>query len=43
MKAIRVHQFGPPEVMQVEDVPDPSPGPVVVIETKAFGKIVLVP
>jgi len=32
MKAIRVHSFGPPEVMQLEDVPDPAPeaGQVVV-------------
>ncbi len=27
MKAIRVHQFGGPEVMKWEDVPDPKPGP----------------
>jgi NADPH2:quinone reductase len=27
MKAIRVHQFGGPEVMKLEDVPDPKPGP----------------
>jgi NADPH:quinone reductase len=26
MKAIRVHEFGGPEVMRVEDVPDPKPG-----------------
>jgi len=26
MKAIRVNNFGPPEVMQLEDVPDPVPG-----------------
>ena len=26
MKAIRVRQFGDPEVMQVEDVPDLTPG-----------------
>lgn len=25
MKAIRIHQFGGPEVLQYEDVPDPSP------------------
>ena len=32
MKAIRVHQFGGPEVMKLEDVPDPKPaaGQVVV-------------
>ena len=27
MKAIRVHQFGPPEVMKMEEVPDPIAGP----------------
>jgi NADPH2:quinone reductase len=26
MKAIRVHQFGGPEVMKLEEVPDPKPG-----------------
>ena len=25
MKAVRIHKFGGPEVMQVEDVPTPSP------------------
>ncbi len=27
MKAIRVRAFGPPEVMRLEEVPDPAPGP----------------
>jgi len=31
MKAIRVHQFGGPEVMKSEDVPDPKPGPEQVL------------
>ena len=26
MKAIRVHKFGGPEVLQLEEVPDPKPG-----------------
>lgn len=26
MKAIRVHEFGAPEVLRVEEVPDPTPG-----------------
>jgi NADPH:quinone reductase-like Zn-dependent oxidoreductase len=26
MKAIRIHRFGPPEVMAVEDLPKPEPG-----------------
>ena len=32
MKAIRVHEFGPPDVMRLEEVPDPKPssGQVVV-------------
>lgn len=27
MKAVRIHQFGGPEVLQYDDVPDPSPKP----------------
>ena len=27
MKAIRVSTFGGPEVLKVEEVPDPAPGP----------------
>ena len=38
MKAIRVHQFGDPSVMKVEDVPDPTPGPgQVLVAVKAAG------
>ena len=38
MKAIRVHQFGGPEVLKLEDVPDPQPGPgQVVIKVGASG------
>jgi NADPH:quinone reductase len=38
MKAIIVHQFGGPEVMQIEDVPAPSPAPAqVLIRVKAIG------
>lgn len=38
MKAIRVHQPGPPEVMKFEDVPDPRPGPgEVVVKSHAIG------
>src|SRR6478735_8264468 len=38
MRAIRVHQFGGPEVLQLEDLPIPTPGPgQVVVRAKAIG------
>jgi NADPH2:quinone reductase len=38
MKAIRVHRFGEPEVLQLEEVSDPRPGPgQVVVRVKAVG------
>ncbi len=38
MKAIRVHEFGGPEVMKLEEVPDPQPGPgQVVVRIHAAG------
>ena len=38
MKAIRVHEFGEPEVMQFEELPDLQPGPgQVVVRIKAAG------
>lgn len=38
MKAIRQHSFGPPEVLQLEDVPDPVAGPgEVVVDIHAAG------
>ena len=38
MKAIRVHKFGEPEVMQLEDVPGLTPGPAeVVVKLHAVG------
>lgn len=38
MKAIRVHEFGAPEVMRLEETPDPVPGPgQVVVRVHAAG------
>jgi NADPH:quinone reductase len=38
MKAIRVQQFGGPEVLQLKNVPDPEPGPSqVLINVRAVG------
>ena len=38
MKAIRVHQFGGPEELRLEDVPNPQPGPGhVVVRIRAAG------
>jgi NADPH2:quinone reductase len=38
LKAIRVHQFGGPEVMKLEDVPDPKPGAgQVLVRLRAIG------
>ena len=38
MKAIRVHQFGGPEVLKLEDVPDPKPGAgEIVVRVRAGG------
>ncbi|HMA54539.1 MAG TPA: NADPH:quinone reductase, partial [Acidobacteriota bacterium] len=38
MKAIRVHEFGPPEVMTLEEAAAPRPGPgQVVVGIKAAG------
>jgi NADPH2:quinone reductase len=38
MKAIRVHQFGGPEQLKLEEVPDPQPGPgQVVVQVHAIG------
>jgi NADPH:quinone reductase len=38
MKAIRLHEFGPPEVMRLEDLRDPRPGPgQVVVRVHAAG------
>ena len=38
MKAVRVHQFGGPEVLQYEEVPTPTPGPgQVLVKLAAAG------
>ena len=38
MKAIRAHSFGGPEVLQLDDVDEPTPGPgEIVIDVKAVG------
>jgi NADPH2:quinone reductase len=38
MKAIRIHEFGGPEVMKLEEVPDLEPGPgQVIVRIKAVG------
>jgi NADPH2:quinone reductase len=38
MKAIRVHHFGGPEVLKLEEVPDPKPGTgQVVVRTRSIG------
>ena len=38
MKAIRVHKFGGPEVLQLDEIPEPKAGPgQVLIEIKAVG------
>ncbi len=38
MKAIRVHEFGPPEVLRLEEVPEPQPGPgQVLVQVQAIG------
>ncbi len=38
MKSIRIHAFGGPEVLKLEELPDPTPGPgQIVVHAKAIG------
>ncbi|MEK7204439.1 MAG: NADPH:quinone reductase, partial [candidate division NC10 bacterium] len=38
MKAIRVHEFGGPNVLRLDEVPNPKPGPgQVLVRVKAAG------
>ena len=38
MKAIRAYEVGGPEVLKLEDVPDPMPGPgQAVVDLKSIG------
>ncbi len=38
MKAVRFHEYGDPDVLRLEDVPDPEPGPgEVVVRVRAVG------
>src|SRR5258706_13337576 len=38
MKAIRVHEFGGPSVLKLEEIPDPKPGPgEVLVRVRAAG------
>jgi len=38
MRAIRVHAFGGPDVLKIEDLPDPTPGPAeVLVRLEAAG------
>ena len=38
MKAIRVHEFGNPDVMKLEEMPDPKPGPgALLVKIRATG------
>ena len=38
MKAIRVHEFGGPEVLRLEEIPVPSPGPgEILLKVEAIG------
>lgn len=40
MRAVRIHEYGPPDVLRVEELPDPEPGPgEALIESAAIGVV----
>jgi NADPH:quinone reductase-like Zn-dependent oxidoreductase len=40
MKAIRVHRYGGPEVLELEEIPVPAPGPnEVLVKVAAAGVV----
>jgi hypothetical protein len=39
MKAVRVSQFGGPEVLKLEDIPTPKPGPGQMAKARGRGMI----
>ena len=42
MRAIRVHAFGPPDVLRAADLPEPAPGPDQVLVAAAACDVLFV-